>query len=241
MDIDGDGVKDILSTCYSQRGYKVMVGSFWVLLDLDQVGFAKPAELKGSDGKTLMVHPGKERFVDWERSENTCTRPFAADWDGDGDLDLLATSTSAKVVWAENIREPGQNGPPLLRSFEVLLASKGGGKNAGPRGSTRMHIEDVNGDGKLDILMGDNARTTRAQSRRSPLRQQRSGLSKSEMRNSGRRCCGEWAPTGASRTAPQPTPGWRNTASNSPAQCEGRCPTLSDPRRGRETMSSVRY
>ena len=216
MDLDGDGIRDILSGCYSQRGYQVMVGSFWILRGLERGGFARPEELKGTDGETLMVHPGKEELVGWERSENTCTRPFAVDWDedgdldivtgnfrgnfwlfegegdgkfspeatmletaagemlitagrgarseglhsdpfvidwdGDGDLDLLATSSAAEVLWAENTRPPGTRGAPVLSDFRVLLAARG----RGPRGSTRMHIEDFDGDGKLDILMGDN-------------------------------------------------------------------------------------
>jgi len=89
--------------------------------------------------------------------------PFVVDWDGDGDLDILSGSSyEGGVDWAENTAGAGK--PPVLKAFATLI--KPGPKFEfgqllkeddlnGPAGSTRVWIDDVNGDGKLDILVGD--------------------------------------------------------------------------------------
>jgi hypothetical protein len=89
--------------------------------------------------------------------------PFVIDWDGDGDLDLLSGSTNGGVQWAENTAGKGK--PPVLKAFRYLIPP---GKNVaygallrldelkGPTTATRIWVDDVNGDGKLDILVGDN-------------------------------------------------------------------------------------
>lgn len=178
MDIDADGINDILSGCYSQKGQEDMVGSFWVLKGLGEGKFAKATELMGTDGKLLRVHA---KFDDRnaQLTENICTRPFAVDWDGDGDLDILsgnfkgtfflfvgegkgkfqpqavalktadgkdlktggvhsdpfvidwdgdgdldlvASSSTGEIVWAENTAETGA---PKLTAFRTLIAQPG--------------------------------------------------------------------------------------------------------------------
>ncbi|MCB9895821.1 MAG: VCBS repeat-containing protein [Planctomycetes bacterium] len=190
MDLDADGINDILSGCYSQSGHDDMVGSFWVLRGQGEGKFAKPAELTGTDGKLLCVH-SKFDSRDSELTENICTRPFAVDWDGDGDLDivsgnfkgtfyvftgegkgkfqpaavelknangdalkvsgvhsdpfvidwdgdgdldLVASSSSGDVVWAENTAGAGKPGAPKLSAFQTLIAPAGQ-SNKTPRGS----------------------------------------------------------------------------------------------------------
>ena len=89
--------------------------------------------------------------------------PFVVDWDGDGDMDLLSGSDKGGVELAENMAGPGK--PPMLKSFATLIAA--GKRPEGwqligeedltePAGSTRVWVDDVNGDGKLDVLVGDN-------------------------------------------------------------------------------------
>ncbi|MEW6305242.1 MAG: VCBS repeat-containing protein [Verrucomicrobiota bacterium] len=88
--------------------------------------------------------------------------PFMADWDGDGDLDLLSGSAEGSVHWAENVAGKGK--PVQLKAFATLIPAGSGVRDGlvsendltGPASSTRVWAEDVNGDGKLDILVGDS-------------------------------------------------------------------------------------
>ena len=216
MDINADGYADILSGCYSQCGYEFMVGSFWVLFGNKEGKFAKPVELKGSDGKTLMIR-NEGNKEDLQDIANICTRPYAADvngdgkldivsgnfqgtfyffagegkgvfnpkcvlladesgeelrihgmhsdpilvdWDGDGDLDLLSGSTSGEIAWAENKSTKGQAGMARFGAFATLIAApaldESGNAPDSPGYAVRIHVADINGDGKLDILAGDS-------------------------------------------------------------------------------------
>src|SRR5262245_36104115 len=89
--------------------------------------------------------------------------PFVIDWDADGDLDLLSGSNTGGVQWAENVAGAGKL--PALRPFRVLIKSGTSVEYGellsetdltGPTASTRVWVADVNGDGKLDLLVGDS-------------------------------------------------------------------------------------
>ncbi len=216
VDLNGDGHPDILSGSYSRKG-RPMAGLFQVLWGKEGGGFKKAEPLKGTDGKPLEIAINDEEK---EVTKKICTRPTAADWDGDGDLDLvvgnfegtfylfrgegggkfapggevlkvggadlkidgyhsdpfvvdwdgdgdldlLSGSSQGGVQWAENGAGPGEE--PSLGPFEILVAGvegqprtfvAGGGKEPSPSGSTRVWADDVDGDGKLDLLVGDDA------------------------------------------------------------------------------------
>jgi hypothetical protein len=89
--------------------------------------------------------------------------PCLVDWDGDGDLDLLSGSdkggvflfvnrgsrkvprwTKARTLW-----------PAWKERFPILW---GDDDLEGPGPGTRVAVADVDGDGKLDLLVGDDVR-----------------------------------------------------------------------------------
>ena len=86
--------------------------------------------------------------------------PWTCDWDGDGQRDLLVGASDGSVTWYRNLGEEGQ---PRLAAGEILVAAVGSqwGENL-PKGPTRgqrakVCTTDWNGDGLLDLLLGDYA------------------------------------------------------------------------------------
>lgn len=87
--------------------------------------------------------------------------PHLADWDNDGDLDLLSGSSGGGVIYSENT---GTRSEPKWSAFTQLvkpsnlheqqLTSDEQAIQMGP--STRVWANDWNGDGWLDLLVGDN-------------------------------------------------------------------------------------
>ena len=213
MDLDGDGVNDILSGSYS-RNSQPMAGLFQVLWGQSDGTFHAAAVLQGTDDEPLIIPADPKAII-----ENICTRPtavdwdadgdldlvvgnfagsfyvftgegkgrflpeprkimtddgplkiqgahsdpFPVDWDGDGDLDLLSGSSNGGVQWAENTAGEGKT--PVFSSFRDLIKSQQQVKYGqpinendltGPTNSTRIWVDDVNSDGKLDVLVGDN-------------------------------------------------------------------------------------
>jgi hypothetical protein len=91
--------------------------------------------------------------------------PFLVDWDGDGDLDLLSGSAQGGVFLFTN---QGTKKQPRFAAKAVLAAPAGhhgvDAKEAvrfgdahlkAPGGDTRVWAADVDGDGLLDLLVGD--------------------------------------------------------------------------------------
>lgn len=93
--------------------------------------------------------------------------PEVADWDGDGLPDLLSGSGDGAVFL---FRNQGKRGEPRLAEG-VAIIPKGAYKDFLQPGQephrseySRIHATDFNGDGKLDILLGDMQRILRFRS-----------------------------------------------------------------------------
>lgn len=82
--------------------------------------------------------------------------PHAADWDGDGDLDLLVGAEDGSVMLFRNL---GSATAPKLAKGEVLVPAVENGLEPAdkPRRGERAKIcvTDWNGDGRPDLLLGD--------------------------------------------------------------------------------------
>ena len=143
MDLDGDGIQDILSGSYSRHS-QPMAGLFQVLKGRKGQTFESAAPLEGADGKPLVIRADRKHIV-----RAICTRPFAVDWDGDGVLDII-TGNFEGTFYLFRGKAPGTF---LPTPQQIMLGGKPlkiNGQHSDP------FVIDWDGDGDLDLLSGSS-------------------------------------------------------------------------------------
>ena len=142
VDWDGDGHLDLVVGNFA--------GTFYWFKGLGKGKFEPKPQQIMSGGKPLRI-PGAH------------SDPFVVDWDGDGDLDILSGSSDGGVYLAVN--NAGKGKVPEMAPFRPIIepgrqVSHGQilkeGDLKGPTHATRVWAADVNGDGKLDLIVGDS-------------------------------------------------------------------------------------
>ncbi len=142
IDWDGDGRLDLVVGNFA--------GTFYWFKGQGKGKFAPvPEQIKAGDSALRIVGAHSD--------------PFVIDWDGDGDLDILSGSSNGGVQWAEN--HGGKGKSPELKPLQSLIPPAqpieqgrppGEDDLTGPMHATRAWVDDVNSDGKLDLLVGDS-------------------------------------------------------------------------------------
>lgn len=90
--------------------------------------------------------------------DNNDAGPTTADWDGDGRWDLIVGGGAGTVMWFRN--EGTAQAPKLAAGVELVHGSghgetSTGDQPSGPAMRCKPHVCDWNGDGRLDLLVGD--------------------------------------------------------------------------------------
>lgn len=151
MDIDGDGTKDILSGNYVTDNDKG-IGSVHVLKGLGDGKYAKATELLNRDGKPVVAAAvGDDDSYD---GGQICIHPFAVDWDGDNDLDLVIGNFVGSFTLVLNEKMGGEEGGNNAFAKEGVLIKADGSDaalNAGNAHSAPF-VVDWDKDGDLDLL-----------------------------------------------------------------------------------------
>ena len=147
VDWDGDGDFDLVTATRSRHGVQLMINSG----SKTEPKFEAPTPLipalSEEVARALMV-----------------TSAEAADWDGDGLVDIVAGTEWGQIVWFRNIgnsEEAEFGGEPefLVGKTTVGMAyeDKINFLESHPWGSRlALHVTDWDGDGVLDVLAGDS-------------------------------------------------------------------------------------
>lgn len=135
-DLDGDGDLDLL---IGQRSDPV----FWYRnVGTEDAAAWSPEKIVLKDAAREIIKGSNAHF---------------ADWDADGVRDLIVGSEYGAVTWyrntGDNARPTFAVGVPLVH--ERASSDDGEGPVTRPGSRVKSHVVDWNGDGRLDLLVGD--------------------------------------------------------------------------------------
>jgi hypothetical protein len=140
--MDGDGRDDVITGQY-------WPGDVFLFRGLEGGGFAPVETLKDETGRSLNAGAPWIKPAD-PNLDSLAAAPFAADFDGDGDRDVLIGNISGNVVLMTNT---GGKERPLFSTKRVKLQA-GGARIVAPGGDAGPLLADWDRDGKRDLLVG---------------------------------------------------------------------------------------
>jgi VCBS repeat protein len=162
VDMDGAGILDLVSGSYVSprsgnmlEGIRRLLGGkarrdcvYW-FRGLGRGTFAAGQPVRDRDGDPVTdTHPGAEDIT-----RPFATEPFFADWDGDGDIDLLVGNWEGEVIL---VRNEGFVASMAL-SAEGIRLKHGGRPIRVPGGLSGPEVADWDGDGRPDLLSGSGS------------------------------------------------------------------------------------
>jgi hypothetical protein len=141
---------------YDRGVLDILVGTFDgnMFLRRNEGTRTKPAY--ATENEWVMVGKKRLRVPGGEHAN-----PVIADWDGDGRWDIITGSADGGVYWYRNI---GKRGQPVFAPPVALIPKHDGmgydemldaGQPPRPGIRSQITVVDYDGDGKLDILLGD--------------------------------------------------------------------------------------